>query len=120
VFILKGVKLEANAESIKDWGIIASFLKAFAAILLGMDKIVSDSLIVLRNSGTTLTKESWGVIELKEFLKWGRARGQVTEEQHLVLSRLVSDSGWADVSDQWRAPDVPIASQYRQVGHKLN
>ena len=88
--------LEANPDLAKEWKVIPSFLRAFAACLLGYDKLLADNLAVLRASETTLPKEGWEVTELKEFLKWGKTRGKFNESQYLTLLRLLSDSGWAD------------------------
>lgn len=91
--------LEANPDVVKESKTIASFLRAFAAILLGMDKVVADNLAILAESESSFSKEGWYVTELKEFLKWGKGRGQLTEGQHLALSNLLSDSGWAKIRE---------------------
>ncbi len=92
--------LESNPDVAKERGIVLSFLKAFAAVLQGMDKLVADNLAILRESGSSLAEEGWDVTELKEFLNWGKARGQVTESQYLKLSKLVSGSGWAEMGPE--------------------
>ncbi len=89
--------LDANPDVTKEFANIAAFLKAFGATLLGLDKLATDNLTILRKSESSLSKENWDVTELKEFMKWGKARGQLTEAQNLTLTKLLSDSGWADL-----------------------
>lgn len=95
--------LDANPDVEKEWANVASFLRAFAAILLGMDKVAADNLSKLGKSGSSLAKENWEVTELKEFLNWGKARGQLTDAQLATLSRLLSETGWANIDDHQMA-----------------
>ena len=37
----------------------------------------------------------WEVTELEEFLKWASATGQISESQHMTLSKLVKATGWS-------------------------
>jgi tetratricopeptide (TPR) repeat protein len=84
--------LESNPDAVKESRTIASFLKVFAATLLDMDEVAKENLAILQESGKKLSEEGWYVTELAEFLKWGKAQGQLSDAQHSILSKLVSDS----------------------------
>lgn len=99
--------LEADPELAKEWNVVPSFLRAFAACLLGMDKLLADNLAVLRASDTSLANERWETIELKEFLKWGKLQGQFSESQYLTLSKLLSESGWAEQGQEQQLGGSP-------------
>lgn len=101
--------LEVNTELPGRWSVIRSFLRAFGASLLGLDKLLADNIAVLRASGSSLAKERWEVTELKEFLKWGKARGQFNESQYLTLSKLLRDSGWDEEAQAQEAGDPEAA-----------
>jgi tetratricopeptide (TPR) repeat protein/MinD-like ATPase involved in chromosome partitioning or flagellar assembly len=97
--------LESNTEIVKEHELVASFLKAFAAILLGSKELANENISFIEKSGSIPAKEGWEVTELMEFLKWGKASGRLTEPQHLALSKLLRDSGW---SDQLGQPELPV------------
>jgi MinD-like ATPase involved in chromosome partitioning or flagellar assembly/tetratricopeptide (TPR) repeat protein len=97
--------LDANPDAVKELRTIASFLKAFAATLLGMDEVLADSVAILHESGSSLREEGWYITELKEFLKWGKARARLNESQCVTLSKLLSDSGWAEEAQAQEAGD---------------
>lgn len=87
---------ETNPDLVKENLAIASFLKAFAAILLGQRAVWEDSVSLLRDSKTTPAKEGWEITELREFLKWGKTSGQITPTQHSELLQLIAYGGWSD------------------------
>jgi tetratricopeptide (TPR) repeat protein len=103
--------LEANQDIAKESVNLASFLRAFAATLLGLDKLAADNLAILRKSESSLAKENWDVTELREFLKWGKARGELTESQYLTLSEMLSDSGWAEIGPEQQPLPYPRGGQ---------
>lgn len=90
--------LEANADVINEWATVAAFMKAFASVLLDMDKTLAPNLALLRKSGSSPPKENWDVTELREFLRWGKAQGKMTESQRMQLSELLSDAGWSTIA----------------------
>jgi tetratricopeptide (TPR) repeat protein/MinD-like ATPase involved in chromosome partitioning or flagellar assembly len=95
---------ESNPEIAREHELVASFLKAFAAILLNLKDLAEENVSVLEKFDSTPAKEGWEVTELKEFLKWGRALGRLTELQYLALSKLLRDSGWPDQLEQAKLP----------------
>jgi hypothetical protein len=90
--------LEANPELTKENKIVVSFLKAFAAMLLGLKEVWEEQVAILRQSENT-AKEVWEITELREFLKWGKVSGELTEMQHSALSKLIKESGWSETAD---------------------
>jgi hypothetical protein len=99
--------LELNPEIVREHELVASFLKAFAAILLDSKELAKENISFLAKAESTPAKEGWEVTELMEFLKWGKPSGRLTEPQYLALSKLLRDSGWPDQLEQARLPANP-------------
>jgi tetratricopeptide (TPR) repeat protein len=86
---------ETNPDLVKVNLAIASFLKAFAAILLNQTDVWKDSVSQLRSSEKTPEQEGWEITELRAFLNWGTTSGQITQVQHAELLQLIEYGGWA-------------------------
>jgi tetratricopeptide (TPR) repeat protein len=88
--------LDANPEIVKENKVVASFLKAFAAILLGLKEVGEEQSSILRESQNSAEKVIWGTAELRQFLKWSLVSGQLSESQHSTLLNLFKDSGLSE------------------------
>lgn len=88
--------LDAYPDLVKEATNITSFLRAFAAILLDLDPAVTENVLALGKSGSSLKKENWDVTELREFLKWGEARKLLTEDQTVKITKLLADVPWTE------------------------
>jgi tetratricopeptide (TPR) repeat protein len=87
--------LDAYPEIVKDNNAIASFLRAFAAVLLNAAATSGEETIDIARTDSPQEETIWEVTELEEFLKWASAAGQISESQHTTLSKLVKATGWS-------------------------
>jgi len=88
--------LDANPEIAKENKVVVSFLKAFAATLLGLKEVWEEHSSILSDSQNSAEKVFWGTTELRQFLKWGLVSGQLSESQHSALLNLFKGPGLSE------------------------
>jgi tetratricopeptide (TPR) repeat protein len=92
--------IEANPDLMKEELPITFFLKSFAAILLGQKEVSETAISQLKQLQDTPAQQGWDITEIREFLKWGKSSGQISQVQHSELLKLISAGGWFDTVER--------------------